>query len=87
MTRPAPTRVLLILALAFAAGTASACWEQAAERYSVNPYLLAAIAKTESGFNPTAVRHNTNNTRDLGVMQINTVLSEPALLQACPFHG
>jgi len=40
--------------------------------------LLAAIAKTESGFNPTAVRHNTNNTRDLGVMQINTVLSEPA---------
>ena len=42
-------------------------------RYGINPYLLAAIAKTESNFNPKAVRRNSNGTRDLGLMQINTL--------------
>lgn len=50
-----------------------ACWEDVGRRYNINPYLLAAIAKTESNFNANAVRKNTNGTRDIGVMQINSI--------------
>lgn len=50
-----------------------ACWEEVGRRYNINPYLLAAIAKTESNFNANAVRKNTNGTRDIGVMQINSI--------------
>ena len=50
-----------------------ACWEEVGRRYNINPYLLAAIAKTESNFNANAVRQNTNGTRDIGVMQINSI--------------
>ncbi len=50
-----------------------ACWEEVGRRYNINPYLLAAIAKKESNFNANAVRQNTNGTRDIGVMQINSI--------------
>lgn len=50
-----------------------ACWEEVGARYGVNPYLLAAIAKQESKFNANAVRKNSNGTRDVGVMQINSL--------------
>ena len=52
---------------------AQACWEEVGQRYNINPYLLAAVAKTESNFNARAVRQNTNGTRDIGVMQINSI--------------
>lgn len=62
------------LALSLVVGRgASACWEEVGRRYNINPYLLAAIAKTESNFNANAVRQNTNGTRDIGVMQVNTI--------------
>lgn len=50
----------------------SGCWDEAAARYSVNPYLLYAIAKTESGLNPNAINRNKNGSADIGLMQINT---------------
>ena len=51
---------------------ATACWDQAAQRYQVNAELLYAIAQTESGLNPQAVGRNRNGSRDIGLMQINS---------------
>ncbi|AKU22892.1 lytic transglycosylase domain-containing protein [Massilia sp. MB5] len=51
---------------------AQACWEEAASWYRINPYLLYAIAKTESGLNPAAINRNKNGSYDIGLMQINS---------------
>lgn len=55
-----------------ACASAHACWEQAAAAYGVNPYLLYAIARTESGLNPSAVNRNKDGSYDMGLMQINS---------------
>ncbi len=55
-----------------AALPAQACWEDAASRYQVSSALLYAIARTESGLNPQAIGRNTNGSRDIGLMQINS---------------
>ena len=49
------------------------CWDKAAEVYKVDPWLLMAIAKTESSFNSTAININKNKSTDMGMMQINTI--------------
>lgn len=72
-----PRRVLRArLALAaialFISSSASACWEEAAVQYGVNPYLLYAIAKTESNLNPSAINRNKDGSYDIGLMQINS---------------
>lgn len=48
------------------------CFEEAGERYGLNPSLLKAIAKVESSFNPVALNFNKNGTVDYGLMQINS---------------
>ena len=61
------------LMLALTSSHATACWEEAAAYYGVNPYLLYAIAKTESGLRPDAInRGNKNGSYDIGLMQINS---------------
>ncbi len=84
-------RVALTLAL-LAAIPAHACWNDAATRYQVNSALLYAIARTESGLNPLAIGRNPNGSRDIGLMQINSVwlstlatygISERDLLEPC----
>lgn len=44
------------------------------EESGVPSFLLKAVAVNENDtLNPYAIRENTNNTRDLGLMQINTI--------------
>ena len=83
---------LTVAALYFANTIADACWEDAATRYQVNSTLLYAIARTESGLNPQAIGRNTNGTRDIGLMQINSAwlpalsqygISERDLFESC----
>lgn len=48
------------------------CIINAANYYNVNPYLLYAIAKVESGLNPYAINQNRNGSKDHGMFQINS---------------
>lgn len=48
------------------------CFADAAHRYGIAVELLHAIAAQESRFDPSAVGHNADGSRDIGVMQINT---------------
>ena len=84
-------RIALALAL-WATIPARACWDDAATRYQVNSALLYAIARTESGLNPLAIGRNHNGSRDIGLMQINSVwlstlatygISERDLFEPC----
>lgn len=61
----------------FSAGETWACWEQAATRYRVPAELLYAIAKVESGLNPSAIGDNKKNGGvstgyGIGLMQIDS---------------
>lgn len=57
------------------------CWEGAASRFNIEPELLQAIAAVESGYRAQAMNHaNRNGTRDIGLMQINS-LHLPRLLK------
>ncbi|MCP1509273.1 soluble lytic murein transglycosylase-like protein [Pseudomonas marginalis] len=63
----------ILLTLLCLADTARAdCWQSAASRYHVDPLLLYAIAKVESGLNPGARNVNRDGSQDIGLMQINS---------------
>lgn len=49
------------------------CLYSAAKYQNVPVELLAAIAKIESNFNPNAINYNENGSRDIGLMQINSL--------------
>lgn len=52
----------------------TACWDQAAAYHNVDPWLLYAIAYTESTHNPKLIsKPNRNGTYDIGLMQVNSV--------------
>lgn len=50
------------------------CWDAAGAYHGIDPWLLYAIGYVESGHNPTALNlSNGNGTRDIGMMQINSI--------------
>jgi len=64
---------LLVLLVLLNHGALANCWDSAGQRYHVDPFLLYAIANVESGMNPSAVGWNHDGTRDVGLMQINSI--------------
>jgi soluble lytic murein transglycosylase-like protein len=64
---------IFLFFLCFFSLTANAhCFKEASARYNVPASLLKAIAKHESGGRIHAVNTNTNGSRDIGLMQINS---------------
>lgn len=68
---------LLLMAPAISRADVAQCFRDAATTYQIDPYLLLAIAQTESGLHPDSI--NINRTRsgraasfDMGLMQINS---------------
>src|ERR1700693_866333 len=74
-----------ISVLCLAPSLASACWEEAGERYGVSPQLLYAMARVESSLNPVAINDShrkDTGSYDIGLMQINS-----SHLQRLARHG
>lgn len=63
---------MMLLLLFVSQSVFANCWDTVAHYYHVDPYLLFAIAKVESGMNPNAVGWNRDGSRDVGLMQINS---------------
>jgi soluble lytic murein transglycosylase-like protein len=51
-------------------------FEFAGQEYDIAPNLLRAISMVESGHNPDAIHINTNDSTDVGHMQINSYWKE-----------
>lgn len=72
------------------------CLDDAANYWSVPTSLARAVAMQESGMRPRVVSKNTNGSRDIGLMQINSSwlprlkqygIGEEDLLDACKNAG
>lgn len=67
--------LLIFYAVSFAAYATTdvpKCLRDNADRYGVNRELVWAIVRNESSGNPRAVHYNTDKSRDIGYMQINS---------------
>ncbi|MGT2455719.1 lytic transglycosylase domain-containing protein [Cupriavidus basilensis] len=65
---------LIVVAAALIPPSAHAfCFDEAAARYGVNPYVLRGIAFVESGFRADSIGRNSDGSIDYGAMQINSV--------------
>lgn len=66
--------VLSVMGVVAFTGNANAfCFAEAANRYELNEYVLRAIAAHESRMNPALQVENTNGSKDIGLMGINTI--------------
>jgi soluble lytic murein transglycosylase-like protein len=72
--RKAWSTAWLLAVLAVGSEARAYCWADAASQYDIEPELLQAIAAVESGYRAEAMNHSNNNgTRDIGLMQINSI--------------
>ena len=67
------TPVVAVTALPNQLHEAAPCLSAAARYHGVNPWVLKAILKVESNFNPRALNRNTNGSVDVGMGQINSI--------------
>jgi soluble lytic murein transglycosylase-like protein len=83
----------LLVPLGYVAPAHADCFDAAAQYHQVNPWILRAIAWTESHNQPFALHRNENGTTDYGLMQINSAhldelkgygVSSDVLMQGCP---
>ncbi|MCC3704289.1 transglycosylase SLT domain-containing protein [Rouxiella badensis] len=66
-------RILIVLSyFIFFTSAQAHCWQEAGERYGIEPELLQAIGIVESNLNPTARNNNKDGSYDIGLMQINS---------------
>ncbi len=65
--------MMCILAMVAERDACAFCFAEAGAMYGINPQVLRAIAGVESNMNPAAVNKNSNNSTDIGLMQINTI--------------
>lgn len=70
--RPRTIGSLIVLACMTASPAHAYCWSRAGQQYAIEPQLLQAIADVESGQVSTAIHHNKDGSRDIGLMQINS---------------
>ncbi len=64
----------LVITLVVASEAKAYCWAEVASQYDLEPELLQAIAAVESGYRADAMNYSNNNgTRDIGLMQINSI--------------
>lgn len=76
MTRRSKPWLCLPVCLGLGFGMAQAhawCWSKAGQLHAIEPELLQAIAEVESGLRSDAINHNRDGTRDIGLMQINSI--------------
>ncbi|MBD9461720.1 MULTISPECIES: transglycosylase SLT domain-containing protein [unclassified Pseudomonas] len=76
MTRRSKPWLCLPVCLGLGFGMAQAhawCWSKAGQLHAIEPELLQAIAEVESGLRSDAIHHNRDGTRDIGLMQINSI--------------
>ncbi len=91
--RRAAQSVLGLACISGALGAHADCFDAAARYQQVNPWILRAIAWTESHNQPLALHRNADGSIDYGIMQINSqhlaVLAQygvttKTLLDGCP---
>lgn len=70
--KPMYRKYLALLTLLSSAYANADCFDTVGRKYNYDPDYLRAIAKKESSFNSLAIGHNSDGTRDIGLMQINT---------------
>lgn len=73
MARVAAVLFIATVGAAFAPRARADCWDVTANRYRLDPLLLYAIAQVESNLDLAARNVNRNGTRDIGLMQINSI--------------
>lgn len=63
---------LILLALLIPPYSHADCFTKVGKQYRLDPDYLRAIAWQESRFNPKAIGNNSDGSKDIGIMQINT---------------